>query len=659
VSAEAGSGRRGLAIDAALLAVALALGLWLHQPGVFTVDESHYLLAAHALASRGSFLVENGYAQVQDPALLFFYTVAPVRLAELGTVATVPPLQAALAAPLLGWLGLRALIVLNLLAFGLTLAAVRRLAARVRPGGGFPLVAVGLFGLASFSLEYALGLWPHALSQALVAWALVALAATDQPGRRGALAAAACGLLAGLAVAVRLQNALLLPALFAAALAWPRPGARRLGLLLLGWLPGVLGLAAVNAARLGTWNPFTYGSAEERTGPLLSALQALAAQPWVLGPLLATAGAGLAGAVWLWRRARRPWVWLALAGAGLLAGLLVPATRQALLRALGAAGFHLLDSSLAPTSLVSVGGHTNALGQALYGGVLKKGLLEATPYLVLALALLLPARARADLPRAALGLLVFSAAGLLLLPFVLSAGGLCYSPRYLLELVPPLCVACLAVAWPAAGGPARLARGAALGGGLLGVLTALPLLASPGRVDAPAGGWLPMLLPLGLALGLLVALGLTRLGPARLRPAAALATLGLFTAGALHAGAVHLLLDVPASLKVRRVAAAMLDEGRGAVPDGATLIVWEGRKDVFSPLKLERDVWIAAAGGAGRARPAVAGWSLGRRPVIVLESGMPPGLLADWSAGLGTRVQERRGLRFVELLPPRDSGGAP
>jgi len=658
VSAEAGPGRRGLAVDAALLAAALAFGLWLHQPGVFTVDESHYLLAAHALASQGSFLVENGYAQVQDPALLFFYTVVPARLAELGTVATVPPLQAVLGAPLLGWLGLRALLVLNLLAFGLTLAAVRRLAARVRPGGGFPLVAVGLFALAGFSLEYALGLWPHALSQALVAWALVALAGSGEPGRRGALAATACGLLAGLAVATRLQDVLLLPALVAAALVWPRPGARRLGLLLAAWLPGVLGLAAVNAARLGTWNPFTYGAAGEG-GPLLSALQALAARPWMLGLLLVSALAGLVAAAWLWRRTRRPWVWLGLAGAGLLAGLLVPPTRQLLLRTLGTAGFHLLDSSLGPPDLVSVGGHANALGQVLYGGVLKKGLLEAAPYLALALALLLPARARSGLPRAALGLLVFAATGLLLLPFVLSAGGLCYSPRYLLELVPPLCVACLAVAWPANGERARRARGAALAGGLLGLLTALPLLAAPGSVEAPAGGLLPMLLPLGLALGLLVALGLARLGPVALRPAAAAVTLGLFAAGAVHAGAVHLGLDVPASLEVRRVAAAMLDEGRSAVPAGATLVAWEGRKDVFSPLKLERDVWIAAAGGLQRARPAVVDWSLGRRRVVVLESGMPPGLLAAWSAGLPTRAQERRGLRFVELLPPPGSGGAP
>ncbi len=659
MSAEGESGRRALLLDGALLATALALGLWLHQPGVFTVDESHYLLAAHALASRGDLRIENGYEATRDPALLFFYTVVPTRLAEVGTVATVPPLQAALAAPLLGPLGLRALVLLNLLAFGLSLVAVRRLVARVHPGRPFQWLAVALFGLASFSLEYALGLWPHALSQALVAWTLLALCASAAPGPRGALAALGCGLLLGLAVLTRLQNALLLPALLAAALVWPRPGARRLGLVLAGWLACAAALGGLNAARLGTWNPFTYGSAEERSGPLLAALHALLAAPWLAATLAIAGALALGAAFWAWRRTRRPWPWWALAGLGLAGALLIPATRHALLRTLGVAGFHLIDSSLAPADFTSVGAHFNALGQVLYGGVLKKALWESAPHLVLVLGLLLPARARAGLPRAAAGMLTFALLGLLLLPFVLSAGGLSHNPRYLLELLPALSVGCLALAWPQDERPGRPALRAALAGVLLGLLAALPMLAAPGSVESPAGGLVPMLLPLGLALGLLLALGLARLGPAALRPAAGLATLALFAAGAAHAGAVHLGLDVPASLRVRGVAAAMLAEARAAVPDGATFVVWEGRKDVFSPLKLERDVWLAGASGASPARPVAVDLSLGRRPVVVLEAGMPPGLLDAWSAGLTRRVETRRGLRFVELLPAAGGGSAP
>jgi len=95
--------RRGFLIDAALVAVVLVSGGLLLQPGVFSVDESHYLLAASAMAERGSFQIENGFEALHAPQLLFFYTVVPDRVVELGTVWTVPPFHALLAAPFV-WL---------------------------------------------------------------------------------------------------------------------------------------------------------------------------------------------------------------------------------------------------------------------------------------------------------------------------------------------------------------------------------------------------------------------------------------------------------------------------------------------------------------------------------------------------------------------------
>ena len=60
---------RGLVYDCCIAAVIIILGLILYQPGVFSVDESHYLLAAKAMAQDGSFHIANGYEQYRAEKL--------------------------------------------------------------------------------------------------------------------------------------------------------------------------------------------------------------------------------------------------------------------------------------------------------------------------------------------------------------------------------------------------------------------------------------------------------------------------------------------------------------------------------------------------------------------------------------------------------------
>lgn len=633
--------RRGLLIDGLLVVLVLLTGAILLQPGVFSVDESHYLLAADAFAQRGSFQIENGYERYHAPELLFFYTVIPDEVDRLGTVSTVPPYHAILAAPYLRLLGLPGLIWLNLICFAATCVAVRRLAARLKPDGPFPVAAAAVFALGSFGLEYALGIWPHALSQALIAWALVAfLCAAESQGRRAWLLAGLSGLLASLATGVRLQNIVMLPILPLMARWALRCPWRQLASHLAGWVPPLLGYSLINLHRLGTPNPFTYGKAASLSRSIPAGLIDWAAGNW-------WAAFVLAAAVWgLWWLRRRAGPWGLLAGLGALAAaalILVPPLRALSGRWLSMAGFHLLDTACLPAGLADMGSRASELGQSLHGGMLKKGLLETAPFLALSLLVLVAGR------RPPANLRFLSGVGLLgalLLPAVLTPGGLGHNPRYLLELLPALAAASLYWGWQLASPRAWL-----LAGILAGLLLALPVALHPGSVDEPSTGRWEMLAPLLLAGLLLGCAAAAILKADLLRGAARGAAFGLLGAALAYSMLIQLGVDLNRSLTVRYYAKRILEEGRRAVPDRSVLLAWEARKDVFSPLKLDRDVLIGGIGPAGPDPEALVRAAAFDRRVLFLRDGIPPDRWDHWTRPYRTRTEERHGLQFVELLP--------
>lgn len=634
MTSEPASPGRARLLDLAWVGAALLLGGLLLRPGGFSVDESHYLLAAQAMAERGSFEIDNGYSELRAQPLLYFYTVIPARVAELGTVSTVPPYHALLAAPFLRVFGLRGLFWLNLLSFASAVLAVRMLAHRLRPGEPFASLAAGAYLFASMSFEYALGLWPHALSQALVLWGLLAWpAAIDAP--RSNLRAALSGLLLGVAAGVRLQNVLwllLVPAagavfLRARRLLWPWLGAAALP---------VLGMAAINQARLGVFHPFTYGGISEISRftlaePSLPATSATALVLLVLFSLM------------LWRFWRRPVAMLAF-GLPLLAGgilLFWPQVQRLVANWMGMLLFHFVDSSFLPAGTPLVGAAQNEWGQVLYGGVIKKGLLEAAPYLAAALLSVRHLFAMGERRYPAF-LTALCLAGGVSLPLVLSSGGFCYNPRYLLELVPLWLLLALDAAWPNLQNRLAVLLGAAAG-----IALSLPLIMHGGSVDAPAAG-APVLLGLGLAALLLGASVYVARAPgtARARGFAG----ALFASALGYAALAQWGVDVERSRNVREVAAKILDEARAAVPDRSLVLAWQGRKDVLTPLKLERDVWIAGLGWHDEEAPDLVARALTSRRVCVLENGVPEDLLARLIGGRQTRREERRGLMFCEIL---------
>jgi len=624
--------------DLVLVALVLVIGGLLLQPGIFSVDESHYLLAADALGRSGSFHIENGYEKLRDPALLYFYTVIPDRVDELGTVATVPPYHSLLAAPLVWLAGSAGAVWLNLLALAASLLAVRRLALRAGLAERAALACALAFAVGGVSLEYALGIWPHALSQALVVWSLL-LVVVDEPPPRAWFVA---GLLGGLATGVRLQNIVWLPVLSLLVLRARRPGRAALGWLA-GWLPPLAGMALINWWRLDTPNPFTYGRGLglEHT----PAWRMLAARA---GPMIMLAVVVLLLAVilvFLRRKGRLGSRGLvAAAAAGTLVLMAIPALRQVVCDYLGRLLYFLVDPALGPAGMRSAGGHTGLWGQVYYGGVLKKGLIETMPLAAAALYWLSPRGIKDRTSLFARRLLLAAVGALVLLPFMLSAGGWCYNPRYLLELVPALFVLGTAAFY---GLPAG--RTAILAGTLSGLMLALPVVLSTGTVESPADGRYQLVLALAVILVPTLTLAVWRFVPGRLAQSAGQAGRALMALAFVYGVMVQLGGDLATSNTVRRYAHGMEQAAEKVVSDGSLLFAWEARKDVFTPLKLERDIWIGGLRFRDTALPPSLVELTPNRRVFVLKNGIPP---VRWrEIARGRRILERRShdLLFVEL----------
>jgi hypothetical protein len=634
------SGRRGLILDGLLAAAVLLTGLVLYQPGVFTVDESHYLLAAQAMADRGSFRIENGYEQTGEESLLFFYTVVPDRVDQLGTVSTVPPYHAILAAPFLAIGGLTGLLWVNLLAFAAAAIAVRRLASRIRPEGWFPWGTAALFVAGSCGMEYALGVWPHSLSQSLIAWSLLLLVSTPD-GKRGWVFALLAGLLGGLATGVRLQNILLLPVLLVSARWFLHLGWSRLAIHIAGWMVPLIGMSLINLHRLQTLNPFTYGWSKVWEKTIYGkTLAFVGSQPWIVAAVVLA----VAGICWLWRRKQFSLLVSGFALAIVASVAFVPGIRSSLAHWISMAGYHLLDSTFLPSGTLSAGSATNRLGQNLYGGVLKKGLLEVLPFLVLSLYGLAAFWRRKEGPSVAGFLACFGWCGAAFLPVVLSAGGLCYNPRYMLELLPALVTVSLYL-----GLRLSFSRTLMLGGALAGILFSLPVLANPGSVAQPDGGWYPLLVPLVGALALLVVSGFGLFGVERWQRLGRAGGTFLFAATLAYGCLVQLGVDLKTSLTVRHYSSRILEEGRRVIPDDSVLLTWKSHKDVFSPLKLDRDTWIGGLGEFDQT-PDLSRLNTGARRIFVLRNGIPDAVWNELTGSFRTRATETRGLVFVELI---------
>lgn len=418
---------RGEAIVALVGVVWVAVAAFWAVPGVLTIDGFVYQAMIDAFARNGSLFIGNGYEEYGSEALAL--PLSPIVDGRLAP--QYPGGWGILAAPAYAAAGLRGVILVNALASALTLPLIWQAARALFDDRRLAVHAALIYGLATFAVDYAFGVWPHGIATFLVTAALAAVAT----GWRGPPAAELRGaLVAGLAIGAGIN--LRVDAFFAVAplAIWLLGAGRRpyasLALLLAGLVPGLLVAAAINHAKFGSFSPFAYGKSEGRVS--LEYYAELA---------LLTAVAGLAALVLGLPHVRavayRPRL-LGLATVGVFAVLLAaPATRELLLRL--AQGFWILVVDLQAHPLPALGMTVAEDGTIETFGVLKKALLQSLPYAAVVI-ILMPRLWRGP-DRAALAL-CFLFVLLLMVPFAYSTwhGGAAKNMRYFLSSLPALAI---------------------------------------------------------------------------------------------------------------------------------------------------------------------------------------------------------------------------
>lgn len=413
----------------ALLAV-LGVGYLTAVPGPFSMDEVTYVLSARSMTLGYGIEVWNGYEEFPSPAL------APVWLKPVDgrLVSQYPDFYLLFAYPAFLLLGLRGLMLVNVLAYVLVCGLIWSLAAH-RFGTWVAGVALALFTFASFAWEYAVGAWPHMVSALFVLAPLVLVdRLLDVPaaGRRVRMALAA-GLVAGVGVGIRLDVAFALAALAGGLMLQRKALWREAVALLAGALPPLVALALLNYAKFGLATPFTYGP---------SFGIAVGVAPYL--PLAAAVGvAGLM--IWLATRpaisARlRPAPVGVLVTIGLIVVLTVPASRATIVQAARGFGEMLVETRIRPIETYEVAWPRGADGSIIYFGSLKKALLQSCPWLPLIVLPLVGARGnRQLLDRLILWMTVPVAFAVPYSVFAWDAG-LCLNQRYLVPALPVLAI---------------------------------------------------------------------------------------------------------------------------------------------------------------------------------------------------------------------------
>ncbi|MBW2702341.1 MAG: hypothetical protein JRF33_16095 [Deltaproteobacteria bacterium] len=566
---------RWIVLVVALLVLG-AISVFLFEPGFFTVDESHHFTAVRTL-SQGRLHVPEYQGLSASLELAHFDPDPLSRPPDLRTT-RVPPLYSIVAAPFFLF-GIRGLFFLNLLAFLGTLVLVFFWTKLQEDKEGVAWLATAVFLFGTYSLEYALGLWPHILSTFLCTLGLFLLARRRGDGRAWLVFAA--GLSLALAVGVRYPNILILFFSGMGLMIWGRQRCLDGGLFFLGSLVPLSASSLLNFYALDSLNPISKG------GKYLS-----------LG-----AGRDL----------------VSMAG-----------------DAFNTLWFRIVDFTARPS--FSSGGNyrwdrilpsnpdTGAFLVA--GGGLKKAWLQSSPWILLALVFMGLAwwnsfrRRRADLDRhvgrrreiLAMSLVVAGVLAGFAIQSPNRTDGICYNQRYLIDLLPVLAVV---LAWGLA--EIRM-RGVALGlGSMIGGLLAGLALFFWREEDAIRQIWL-MKVPLFLAAALLLAWIFRRVS---FGPRMIWAALGLCMGWSL---VVHLGDDLASSQELRGANREIARVADSFLPHGPTAVVVDtGFKEGFAPLQLDRDLVIVAPwinGGRDTGRLVEALLNQGRR-VFFFKPGMP------------------------------------
>jgi hypothetical protein len=414
------SGERQLWLLSALILIAALLV----TPGFFSIDEAIYYLGGRALAEGGSLGIHNnGFEQFHSEALKLRFLVDGPQ----GLTPQYPAGSALLAAPFLPLLGPWAFILPNSIAAILTLFTVRKICLSQFKDEKAAQIAVILLVAGTFWVEYAIGIWPHAISAYFAVQAYwFALRHLESDSKRDVILA---GVFAGLGMPFRLDAILAVPAIGLILVLFAPRFIRSSFWFGLGVLPSIALVSWLNVLKFGSANPFSYGQSGGNTD--VSAHSAALVAVCVGFALLAA---------WRktnWKVERKAAIAL-LAAAG-IALLMIPATNALLLKFWN--GFLSLVVDMRNIDEQRLGIEPGPGGTVLFWNLAKKALGQSMPWIGIA-AILLTSGVPKQERRFVATLLIFMA--IMTLPFVLLSwhGGGGSNMRYFLPILPTLCILC-------------------------------------------------------------------------------------------------------------------------------------------------------------------------------------------------------------------------
>lgn len=567
--------------------------------GTFTIDESNYLVTVTGLRS-GSLFVP-GTEGLSPSKELFYFDPEPFgRHADRTPVYSVaPPLYSLCALPF-SYLGWRGLVLLNTLSYLLIAVVVFVFVRRHAGDRRTPWIAAALTLFGGYSIEYAQGLWPHMFSAFLVVSAVYFLSRVWEGG--GPRLAVLGGLLIGAATGIREQNIILLACLGATLLIYSN---RRLASLIWFGLGSAVPLAAIatfHFLRQGIWHPFPKAIAfSER---------------------LTHVSAG-------------------------------GASNSHLQMLLG----RIFDSSYTPPVTDSVQSilyrKELASGAVLIDGVVKKALIQSSPWIAAAFVILVLIwiqrnSTQGSVSRSLRALSMVAFPFLVFMTFISGnrTDGIAYNQRYFLEIIPLMAVA-LAFALDGVPFKTKTMTAGLFGGGIAFAL----VLMLPSRPFYHLA-----LLRVPVFMGLLLAIVWVFRSQSSVRAFLSM-MIGLCLGWSLFA---HVFDDLSASRARRSRNAAQLTALESTIPEHSALFAYWGAKDAAGPLQLSRDVVIldvAADEGADAARLTHELQHQERR-VFVMGDNFPDAILRNIAGQDSLSTVRRDTVKVYEVIRKEKNGGA-
>ena len=434
---------------------------------------------------------------------------------------------------------------LNTLSYLLTAFLVFALVRRYAVERQTPWIAAAITLFGGYAIEYSQGIWPHMLSVFLVMSAVYV--ASRVWGGGSPRIAIVCGLLMGAATGIREQNII---------------------------LAGLLGIAILLLAERKLLSSFWYACGAALSLAIIATFHFFRQGVWHPFPKV-------------------------VAFSGMLSQNVSSSSTPSPFRVFWA---RVIDFSAYPAisdSFQSLFYKTDPVsGFVLVGGIVKKALIQSSPWVALALVILIlvwlkryPDSKDVKKNLRALSLLVLPLLVILTLVGGGRTDGLSYNQRYFLELIPLMAIT-LALALDGLALSMFLLTIGFIGSG---VLFALSLMLPTRTLYEVALLRIPLLLAMLL---LVVWFVRSKRGMHLILPI----LIGLCVGWGLF---VHVFDDLAASRVRRGKNAAQLAVLESVIPDHSALFAYWGSRDIAGPLQLTRDVVILDAGadeGADAAR---------------------------------------------------------